>query len=87
MSKMFFSSQNCYKATSALTGNTYHADKQGFIHVDNPADAKYLKDGGYVQAGGMPKFRKFWICDDCDWEASINHCPRCDSESLRRVER
>jgi hypothetical protein len=40
-----------------------------------------------LQAGGMPKLAKYWVCDSCSWEASINHCSKCGSESLTKVER
>lgn len=85
MGKYFFSSQNCYGATLE-NGHQYGTDRKGFIHVDNPTDAKMLKDGGYVQAGGMPRLCKFWLCE-CGWEASISHCPKCDRDDLTKVER
>ena len=83
---MFFGAENCYKATSALTGNTYHADRQGFINVENTRDAKYLKDGGYIEAGGMPKVGKYYECE-CGWESLIRHCPKCDRDDLVKVEK
>lgn len=86
MAKMFFNSENCEGATSGSTGNKYMADKQGFINVTNPADIATLKSGGYILAGGMPKFKTYYVCDVDGWEASINHCPRCDSSDLRKVE-
>lgn len=87
MTKLFFEAPNCQGATSELTGRHYKADKQGFIDVPSSADAKFLTANGYIAAGGMPKLSKFWVCDDCSWEASINSCGRCGSTSLRKVER
>lgn len=87
MPKMFFEGANCRGATSGVSGRHYDADRQGFIHVDNSADVANLKSGGYLQAGGMPKLAKYWVCDSCSWEASINHCSKCGSESLTKVER
>lgn len=86
MGKYFFSSQNCYGATLE-NGHQYGADRKGFIHVDNSTDAKMLKDGGYVQAGGMPRLGKYWVCDVCSWEASINSCGKCGSTDLRKTYR
>jgi hypothetical protein len=86
MTRMFFSSQNCYRATLE-GGRTYHADRQGFIHVDHAHDIQALKAGGYVEAGGMPRLTKYWVCDACNWEASINSCARCGSTALRKIER
>lgn len=83
---MFFNSENCTAATSDLSGKTYKADKQGFIHVDSPADAKFLQNGGYIQAGGMPRVRKYWVCE-CGWESAINSCPKCHRNDLTKVER
>ena len=87
MPKMFFNSENCQGATSDLTGKYYAADKQGFIHVDSPADAKFLQSGGYIQAGGMPRIKKYWVCEACNWDASINSCGKCGSTSLHKVEK
>lgn len=84
--KMFFGAENCQGATSDLTGQHYKADKQGFIHVDSSADAKFLQSGGYIQAGGMPKLGKFYVCE-CGWEAAIRHCPKCERDDLTKVER
>lgn len=86
MAKLFFGAENCRGATSALTGNHYRADRQGFIHVNDSADVKYLKDGGYIEAGGMPRINKYYVCE-CGWEASIRHCPKCNSNDLTRVEK
>ena len=86
MTKLFFGAENCKGATSGLTGHHYPADKQGFIHVNNPADAAYLKQGGYVEAGGMPRMRRFYVCE-CGWEAAIRHCPKCERDDLVKVER
>ena len=83
-SKMFFSSDGCQGVT---VGNTsYDSDRSGFIHPDS-SDVAALKAGGYVLAGGMPKVSRWWQCDQCDWSASINHCPKCDSSDLRKVEK
>ena len=87
MPKLFFSSQNCEGATSGATGNKYMADRKGFINVDNPVDVKCLTAGGYVQAGGMPRLRKYFVCDGCGWEAAIKSCPKCHGDSFTRVER
>ena len=86
MAKLFFGAENCVGADSALTGKRYNADKQGFIHVTDPADAKYLKAGGYIEAGGMPRFKKYWVCG-CGWESAINSCPKCQRNDLTKVEK
>jgi hypothetical protein len=86
MTKLFFDAPNCQGATSALTGRTYNADRQGFIHVSDPADVKYLKQGGYLEAGSVRvRTAKYWLCD-CGWESNISHCPKCDRDDLMRVE-
>lgn len=85
MARLFFNSENCQAATSELTGRTYRADKQGFINVTDPRDAAFLKKNGYIEAGGMPKFRKYYLCE-CGWEANIRHCPKCDRSDLTKVE-
>lgn len=87
MPKMFFSSQNCTGVTSGTTGRTYNADKKGFITVDDARDVKTLQAGGYVMAGGMPRLTRYFTCDACNWDAAINHCPKCDSDDLRLVEK
>ena len=87
MAKMFFSSQNCKGVTSETTGRSYNTDSKGFIHVDDARDVKALTAGGYVQAGAMPRVSKFFRCEACSWDAIINHCPKCDSDSLIPVER
>ena len=87
MPRMYFEADHCRGATSAATGKSYDADRQGFITVTDNVDIQNLKAGGYLIAGGMPKFRKYWVCDDCNWDAALNHCPKCDGTSLRKVER
>ena len=86
MKKLFFQVPNCEGATSGASGRTYDSDSQGFIHVSSEADAKFLKANGYLEAGGMPKLKKYWVCV-CGWEASISHCPKCDRDDLEKVER
>lgn len=86
MTRMFFNSENCQGATSERSGIHYTADKQGFINVTDPGDAKFLKQGGYIEAGGLPRLKKFWVCE-CGWEASINSCPSCDRTDLTKVEK
>jgi hypothetical protein len=83
--RMFFSSQNCQGVTLE-SGNSYNADRQGMISVESPRDIAALKAGGYVQAGGMPKLRRYFVCDACDWDAAINSCGRCGNTDLRKVE-
>lgn len=83
---MWFSSQNCLGAQSGTTGREYKTDKDGFITVHDD-DVQSFKDGGYMPVGGMPKFKRYFVCDDCSWDASINHCPKCGSEDLRKVQR
>lgn len=87
MPKMFFEADGCKGATSGATGREYTADRQGFINVTDHRDVRHLKAGGYIIAGGMPKFKKYWVCDSCSFDAALNHCPKCDSTSLRRVEK
>ena len=81
--KLFASDFSC-KGVTLENGRSYSADKNGFIHVNSPSDVKILKAGGYVAAGAVARTSKYWVCDDCDWEALINHCGRCGSEDLRR---
>lgn len=84
MTRMFFNTENCQGVTSGKTGISYNA-KNGFIDA-HPADVAMLKAGGYVVAGGLPRLGKYWVCDECDWEAALNHCRFCDSTDLRKVE-
>jgi hypothetical protein len=84
--KMFFSSQNCQGVTSGASGRTYDADKKGFIHVEDTRDVKALAAGGYVVAGThMAGIKKYWTCEPCSWDASINSCPKCGSKDLTLV--
>jgi hypothetical protein len=83
---MFFSSQNCRGVTSEATGNSYTADKSGFINVSDARDIKALQAGGYVMAGGMPVLRKYYVCE-CGWEAAIKSCPKCERTDLTLVEK
>lgn len=85
MPKMFFGNDKCLGATSGTTGQRYDADRNGFIHVENPSDIATLKSGGYIVAGGMPKLKSYWLCTTCGWEASINSCPKCKTCDLQRV--
>ena len=86
MAKLFFDAENCRGATSGATGRSYDADKKGFITVTDPTDIKCLTAGGYMIAGGMPKLKRYFRCE-CGWEASINHCSKCDRDDLERVEK
>ena len=87
MARMFFSNPGCRGVDSGTTGRSYNADRQGFINVTDPADVKALKAGGYVEAGSVrTSSRTYWTCEDCSWDANINHCPRCGSDDLRKVE-
>ena len=86
MARLFFNSENCKGAQSALTGRNYNADRQGFIHVNNQADINYLKEGGYIEAGGMPRLHRYFVCE-CGWEASISSCPKCNRTDLTKVEK
>ena len=86
MAKMLFSTQNCKGVTSGTTGRSYDTDSKGFVHVDDPRDIKALKAGGYIQAGAMPRVRTYFRCEPCGWDAMINHCPKCESDSLTKIE-
>ena len=86
MAKLLFGEENCTAATSELSGKKYYADKQGFYNVNDAADVKFLKKGGFIEAGSMPRTSKYWECDDCSWSAIINSCPKCGSTDLRKVE-
>lgn len=83
--KMFFSSQNCQGVDSGYSGKHYEADSKGFIHVDDARDAASLVAGGYVQAGAVARSSRYWVCDDCSRDCNINHCPKCDSDDLRKI--
>ncbi len=88
MAKLFFNSENCKGATSALTGREYTADRQGFIHVNDQREINYLKQGGYIEANAVaPKASRYYVCDNCSWDSWINHCCKCDSSELRVVEK
>jgi len=78
--------KGCIGATVEATGNSYRNDAKGFLNVDNPTDAKRLREIGYVSAGHTPKARRYFVCDPCNFETWLNHCPKCDSTDLRRVE-
>jgi hypothetical protein len=84
MTRLFASDFGC-KGATLENGHQYNADRSGMVTVSDPSDVKTMVAGGYVIAGGMPKLKKYWVCDDCTWEASINSCGRCGSTSLRRV--
>ena len=86
MARLIFNSENCQAATSERTGRKYYADKQGFYNISDPGDAAFFKKNGFIEAGGMPHFSRYYVCDDCDWEAALNHCRYCGSENLRKVE-
>jgi hypothetical protein len=87
MAKLFFNSENCQGATSARTGKSYDTDKKGFINVTDPVDVAFFKkNGGYIEAGSMPLVKSYWTCDNCNWDAVINSCGRCGSDSLRKIE-
>ena len=86
MTRMTFDAENCRGATSEMTGKHYTADSNGFMNVSDSRDVAFFKANGFAVAGGMPRFKRFWVCDDCSWEATVNHCRYCDSENLRKVE-
>ena len=86
MAKMFFNTPGCTGATSAATGREYNSDRSGFINVTDPTDLKSFKQAGYIQAGGMPRLSKYWLCE-CGWESAINHCSKCDRDDLTKVEK
>ena len=85
MTKLFFDAPNCQGA-DLPNGRRYNADRSGMLNVTNPSDIKALKAGGYMEAGGMPRVSKWFHCDECDWDANINHCRYCDSDDLTKVE-
>jgi len=86
--KMFFSSQNCKGVTSGATGRSYDTDSKGFIHVEDKRDIKSLAEGGYVVAGThLAKIRSFYRCEPCGWETPLNHCSKCDSNDLVKVQK
>lgn len=86
MARLFASDAGCKGATLA-TGGDYRADKKGFINVSDSRDIKALKAGGYVEAGSMNvRSAKYWRCEPCNWDANINHCAKCGSSALTRVE-
>jgi hypothetical protein len=86
MPRMAFDSQNCKGAESGVTGKHYDSDRSGFITVTDNADINAFKANGYSLVGGMPRLRKFYVCE-CGWEASIRHCPKCDRDDLTKVEK
>lgn len=86
MTKLFFDDKKCEGVTSGYSGRTYTAN-DGFINVSDSRDAAFLKANGYLEAGGMPVTSKWWECENCSFSAVINHCPKCGSESLTKVEK
>ena len=84
MAKLMFDAPNCQGA-DLPNGHRYNADRQGFLNVTNPADIKALKDGGYLEAGGLPHGSKYWECE-CGWQSHINSCPKCSRNDLTKVE-
>jgi hypothetical protein len=87
LSRMFASDKGAKWATSDITGKRYNADRRtGLYNVDNPKDVRAMKKVGWVLAGNTPRTDKHWVCDDCNWDAWINSCPKCGSVELRRVE-
>ena len=87
MTRMAFDSANCLGVESGTTGKSYDSDRKGFIHVDDQRDVKAFKAGGYTVVSGMPtKVRVYYTCDNCSRDSFIQHCSKCDSDELRRVE-
>jgi hypothetical protein len=85
MAKMAFDSQNC-RGVDLGNGRSYDTDRSGLINVENSADIRALKAGGYTLVGAVARTSRYWVCDDCSWDANLNHCPKCGSEDLRKVE-
>ena len=85
MTRMFFSSQHC-QGVDLDNGHHYNTDRSGLINVTDHNDVKALAAAGYVQAGGMPRFSKYWECE-CGWESAINSCPKCQRTDLTKVEK
>lgn len=85
MARLAFDSQNCKGATSGATGRHYDADRSGFITVEDNADIKCLTSGGYTLVGSVARASKYYVCDTCDSDRLINHCPKCGSDDLRKV--
>ena len=84
MARLAFDSGGCGGVTSGATGRSYDA-KDGIITVDDKRDIACLASGGYTILGTAVRASKYWTCDDCGRDASINHCTWCDSEDLRKV--
>ena len=82
--RMAFDSQNC-RGVDVGSGRSYDADRHGFIHVDNTSDVKALQAGGYTIVGAVARASRYWVCDDCSWDANLNHCAKCGSNDLRKV--
>ena len=83
---LYANDKKCVGVTSGVTGNSYNADRQGFIHVDDRDVSSLLKSGDVIMAGGMPKVGKYFLCE-CGWEASINSCPKCKRHDLTKIEK
>ena len=60
-------------------------DMWGNPHPHDKRDIACLASGGYTILGTAVRASKYWTCDDCGRDASINHCTWCDSEDLRKV--
>ena len=84
MARMAFDTRGCMGVDSGVTGKRYNA-KDGIINVTDNRDIKAFADNGYTLLGTAVRASKYWTCDDCSRDCSINHCAKCGSEDLRKV--
>lgn len=69
------------------TGRTrLYTMRKGAFDVDNPKDARTLKDYGCFEPATRMSGRG-WVCQGCGFVAVIrDHCGRCGSQDLQREE-
>ena len=83
MAKYFASDRRAVEVTieGARTGSqrTLRADKKGFYEVTNSADAKALKESGFVEASLMGSSRGIagYLCAKCGFNGWFKTCGKC----------
>jgi hypothetical protein len=84
MARMFPSDRRAVEVTieGARTGvtRTYKQDKKGFIEVNNAADARSLKESGFVEASLMGVSTTSgvgFICGGCGFNGWFAVCGKC----------
>lgn len=83
MAKYVASDRRCVEVQieGARTGfqRTLRADKNGFYEVNNAADAKALKESGFIEASlmGPSSAGRGYPCSACGFQSWFRKCGRC----------